>query len=67
MRPYKAKTNCIIEDEDQRTAVALGIAPIPKGAIVEVIGTFQNLSGSYVKVKYKGYTYYTKQTYLDKI
>ena len=67
MKPYKAITNQIIQDEDSRTAAALGIKPIPKGAVVEVIGTFQNYSGNYTKVKYQGYTYYTKEKYLDKI
>ena len=67
MKPYKAVTNRIIEDEDFKTAAALGIKPIPKNAVVEVIGTFQNYYGNYIKVKYQGYTYYTKAEYLDKI
>lgn len=67
MVPYKAITNTAIEDEDWKTASALGIKPIPKGTVVEVIGTFQNYYGNYIKVKYNGYTYYTKAEYLDKI
>ena len=67
MNTYKAKTNRNIEDEDWKTAVALGIKPIPKGAIVEVIGTFNNYYGSFIKVRYQGYTYYTKKEYIDKI
>lgn len=67
MKPYKAITNTVIQDEDWKTASALGIKPIPKGTIVDVIGTFQNFYGNYTKVKYQGYTYYTKAEYLDKI
>ena len=67
MNTYKAKTNRNIEDEDWKTALALGIKPIPKGTVVEVIGTFNNFYGNFVKVKYQGYTYYTKQAYLDRI
>ena len=66
MKTYTAKTNRIIMDEDQKTAMALGIEPIPKGAIVEVIGTYNNFHGSYIKIKYHGYVYYTKEEYLDK-
>ena len=67
MNTYKAMTNRTIEDEDWKTASALGIKPIPKGVVVDVIGTFNNYYGSFVKVRYQGYTYYTKSAYLDKI
>lgn len=67
MKTYTAKTNCIIKDEDFKTAEALGIKPIPKDTIVEVVGTYTNLHGHYVKIKYQGYIYYTKNEYLDKI
>jgi hypothetical protein len=40
MKPYKVKTNREIMDEDSKTAEALGIKPIPKDTIVEVVGTF---------------------------
>ena len=52
MNTYKAITNCLIEDEDWKTASALGIKPIPKGVVVDVIGTFNNYYGSFVKVRY---------------
>ena len=67
MKPYKAKTNKEIFDEDAQTATALGIKPIPKDTVVDVIGLFENQRGSYVKVKYKGYIYYTKAAYLNRI
>ena len=67
MKPYKVKTNREIMDEDSKTAEALGIKPIPKDTIVEVVGTFQNSRGSYIKIKYNGYIYYTKAAYLNKI
>ena len=66
MKTYTAKTNRIIQDEDASTAKALGIEPIPKGATVEVIGTYNNTRGHYIKIKYHGYVYYTKEAYLDK-
>ena len=59
MKSYKAKTVCEIQDLDWKTAAALGIKPIPKGAIVEVIGKLSNRRGTYTKVKYNGYVYYT--------
>ena len=67
MRPYKAKTICEIADEDWKTAAALGIKPIPKGAEVEVIGTYSNFYGTYTKVKYQGYVYYTKAKNLTRV
>ena len=66
MKTYTVKTNRIIQDEDASTAKALGIEPIPKGATVEVIGTYNNARGHYIKIKYHGYVYYTKEAYLDK-
>ena len=61
MKTYTAKTNRIIQDEDASTAKALGIEPIPKGATVEVIGTYNNTHGHYIKIKYHGYVYQKKQ------
>lgn len=66
MKTYTAKTNRVIQDEDASTAKALGIEPIPKGATVEIIGTYNNTRGHYIKIKYHGYVYYTKEAYLDK-
>lgn len=67
MNSYKAMTVCEIADEDWKTATALGIKPIPKGTVVEVIGTFSNFYGTYTKVRYNNYVYYTKAKNLQKI
>ena len=67
MKTYLAKTKCVIADEDFKTAAALGIKPIPKGATVEVVGTYTNHYGKYIKIKYQGYIYYTKDEYLERI
>ena len=53
-----------IFDEDTKAQASLGYKNIPKGATVELLGRYRNMYGEFVKVKYHGNIYATKDEYL---
>lgn len=66
-KKYKMITNCEILDEDWKTQLGLGYPCIPENSIVEVIGHYTNMNGTFAKVLWNGRVYYTTFKKLRKV